>query len=47
MKVQGALREFVESKGIELIIKETEEACKTYNEMRDKKKVVAAFHLTC
>ena len=46
MKVQGALREFVESKGIRLITKETEEACKTYNELKDKKKV-ALLHLTC
>ena len=47
MQVPVETRKIVESKGIELIIKETEEACKTYNEMEDKKKIVAALHLTC
>jgi hypothetical protein len=35
------------SKGIMLIAKRTKDACKEYNELKDKKKVVAALHLTC
>ncbi len=46
MKVPEETRKFLESKEIRLIIKETEEACKTYNELKDKKKV-ALLHLTC
>ncbi len=38
---------FIESKGIKLIAKETEDACNTYNELKDEKKTVAALHLTC
>ncbi len=40
-------RNFIESKGIKLIAKKTEEACKNYNELKDEKKPVAALHLTC
>jgi hypothetical protein len=46
MKVPEKTRKFLESEGIRLITKETEEACKTYNELKDKKKV-ALLHLTC
>lgn len=47
MKVPEETRKFIESKGIELIIKETREACKVYNTISSKKKAVAALHLTC
>ena len=47
MKVPNETKEFVESKGIELIVEETKKACETYNELKKKKKIVAAFHLTC
>lgn len=40
-------REFVESKGIKLVAKETEKACETYNELKNEQKTVAALHLTC
>lgn len=40
-------RNFIESKGIKLITKKTEEACKNYNELKDEKRTVAALHLTC
>lgn len=46
MKVLDETKQFLESKGIELRAEETEEACKTYNELKEKRKVVAAFHLT-
>ena len=47
MKVPVETKKFVESKGIELMIEETEEACKIYNKIMEKNKIVAAFHLTC
>lgn len=46
MKVTDDTGQLVKSKGIRLITKETEEACKTYNKLKEKKKV-AALHLTC
>ena len=47
MKVPEETKKFLESKGITLIAEETGEAYKTYNKLKDQKKVVAAFHLTC
>ena len=47
MKVPEETKKFVEAKGIKLIFGETGEACKAYNELKEKRKVVAAFHLTC
>jgi hypothetical protein len=47
MRVSPQTREYIESKGIELIIEPTEKACEIYNEISQDKKVVAALHLTC
>lgn len=47
MKVPQETRKYIESKGIELITESTGEATKTYNEISDSKKTVAALHLTC
>lgn len=47
MKVPAETREYVKSKGIELISQRTAEACKTFNRLVKSKKVVAALHLTC
>jgi len=47
MKVPAETREYIKSKGIELIAQRTAEACKTFNRLVDSKKVVAALHLTC
>ena len=47
MKVPAETREYVESKGIELIAQRTTEACKTFNSLIKSRKVVAALHLTC
>ncbi len=47
MSVPESTREFVQSKGIELVVQGTGKACKTYNELSGTKKVVAALHLTC
>lgn len=47
MNVLDETKQFLELKGIELRVEETEKACKTYNELKEKRKVVAALHLTC
>jgi hypothetical protein len=33
--------------GILVIVEPTERACKTYNRLRGKRRIVAALHLTC
>ena len=37
----------LEKAGIEVIVKQTPDACKTYNQLHNTKKVAAALHLTC
>ena len=47
MEVLPETRDFLQSKGIKLIVEETDDACKTYNRLRDSERVIAALHLTC
>ena len=47
MKVTSELIKYLESIGIDLITKKTKDACDEYNTLYKKKKVIAAFHLTC
>lgn len=47
MKVPIETKNFIESKGITLITEKTDEAYKTYNKIKNQKKIIAAFHLTC
>jgi len=47
MKIPNDTRQFLESKGIELISEETRKACDIYNKLKVKRKIVAAFHLAC
>jgi hypothetical protein len=47
MTVPPETRNHIESKGIELIIQKTAEACKTFNSLIESRTVVAALHLTC
>jgi len=48
VKVPAEVKEFVRSKGIELIFQSTKDACNTFNSLRTSgKKVVAALHLAC
>ena len=48
MKIPAETKRYVESMGIELIVQDTREACKTYNHLAEsKKKTAAALHLTC
>jgi hypothetical protein len=47
MKILDETKQFLKVEGIELIFEKTKESCKIYNELKDKKKIVAAFHITC
>ena len=47
LEVLQETKEYIESKGIELIVEQTEKACEMYNEVSKDKKAVAALHLTC
>jgi hypothetical protein len=47
MKVLPESKKLIESKGIKLIIEDTQKACKTYNQLNKTQKVIALFHLTC
>ena len=45
LEVLPETKEYIESKGIELIVEPTDKACEIYNEISEDKKAVAAFTL--
>ena len=48
VKPSKSIIDFIESKGIKLIIERTEDACNTYNRLlKEGKKVAAFLHNTC
>jgi len=47
MQVPPETRDYIEARGIELVVEPTDKAWKTYNRLKDSRKVVAALHLTC
>ncbi|MFB6088347.1 MAG: Mth938-like domain-containing protein [Candidatus Aenigmatarchaeota archaeon] len=47
MKVLNDVESLLKEHGIDLIKEKTDKAVESYNELRGKKKVVAALHLTC
>jgi hypothetical protein len=47
MTVLPEVKDTLADKGIELIVKSTEEACKAFNELSGTRKAAAALHLTC
>ena len=47
MKVLPETREYVTSRGIELMVQKTGEAWRAYNFLSTSQRVVGAFHLTC
>ena len=47
MKVPQDVKDYVNSKKIELVVENTRQACQTYNRLCQSRKVIAAFHLTC
>ncbi len=47
MRVPPETREQIESRGIDLVVERTREACRTYNRLIRVRRVAAALHLTC
>ncbi len=47
LKVSPEIEGYIKSKGIEVKIAKSREACKLFNELSEKRRVIAAFHLTC
>ena len=47
MEVAPETRQALQAAGIELLAQPTEQACQTYNRLREGQTVVAALHLTC
>lgn len=47
MKVLPEAKKLIESKGIKLVIEDTQKVCETYNQLSKTQKVIALFHLTC
>jgi hypothetical protein len=47
MQVTQGAHQALESSGIKVIAQPTDEAYKTYNELREEGSVAGAFHLTC
>lgn len=46
-RVSKKTQQEIKTKGIELIIEPTPEAIKSFNSLKNKKKVAGLFHLTC
>lgn len=47
MEVPDETRQQLQEAGIDVIMETTERACEIYNRIREKRRVVAAMHLTC
>jgi hypothetical protein len=48
MKILPAIKDVLKRQGIELLEKDTDSACKLFNDLIEKgKKIAGAFHLTC
>jgi len=47
VEVLSEVEEWAKKRGVELVAVPTKEACKVYNEVSEKKRAVAALHLTC
>jgi hypothetical protein len=47
LEVLSETKEYLSTRGIDLIAEKTDEACKTYNRLAQTKKVLGAFHLAC
>ncbi|MFC2058456.1 Mth938-like domain-containing protein [Chloroflexota bacterium] len=47
MVVPESTKNWLEDKGISVVIADTGKACETYNRICDSRNVIAALHLTC
>jgi len=47
MRVMPETQQALQAAGIQLLAQPTDEACQTYNHLREQRTVAAALHLTC
>lgn len=47
IRITAEVQQALKSADIDLIAQATKEACQTYNELRERRAVAAALHLTC
>ncbi len=47
MQVPESTRDYVRSRGTDLIVERTERACELYNRAPKRSRTIAALHLTC
>jgi hypothetical protein len=47
MKVPEQTRHYLRSRGFEVVIERTDQACETYNRLSQASPVIAALHLSC
>jgi hypothetical protein len=47
MRVSPETLKYLKEKGVSCVAKNTDSACKKFNELVDRENVVGAFHLTC
>jgi len=47
MQVDPALAAYLQDRGVELMAYPTREACRVINDLRGKRRLAAALHLTC
>jgi len=47
MKVPKATREYLETRGVRILIEKTKRACELFNELSKSKRTLAGLHLTC
>ncbi len=47
MSVSDEVVRIMKDEGIDLVVQKTEKACKTFNQLKKEKDVIACLHLTC
>lgn len=47
MEVPRETRQYLQDKGIELLVEKTRKACELFNALSESKRVLACLHLTC
>lgn len=47
MRVLPEAREYLKSRGVELVVERTKMACDVFNRLSGSRRVMAALHLTC
>ncbi|MBC7238598.1 MAG: hypothetical protein H5T71_00675, partial [Chloroflexi bacterium] len=47
MKVTEEVLKELKARGIEIVVLPSHKACEVYNKLKDEKRVMGVFHLTC